>query len=143
MTKSISLITHPSQLGALSALPFARQRGLGTLKLGGAIASHPDRSRWETELNRNFYACGCSAAAAGLLICLIAGAAWAAYQYGRDAWTLGMSAGTVFGLAIAGAIVGKLAGLMRADRRLKETVKEIRSSWVVEEKPQAERWTCG
>lgn len=142
MEQRVFLITHPSQLGALSALPFVHHKGLGALRLGGAVAGHSDRDRWESELNRNFYACGCNTAAAGLLIGLIAGGAWGVYQYATDVWTPGASAGAALGAAIAGAVIGKLVGLVRANSRLKSTVREIRQAWKVDEKPVAQWWTC-
>lgn len=137
------IFTHPSQLNTLSAIPFLHTSGLGTLRLGGSISEHPEIKRWENELNKYFYACGCDASAKSLVIALIAGSAWAGYSYFQGTWGVGTAIGTALSIAIGGAIVGKIFGLFRANGKLKQTVKEIQEQWQPEEKPETGHWTCG
>ena len=81
MKKREQVFDHPSQLNALSSAPFVRINGLHTLQLGGRISEHFERERWEDELNKYYYACGCNESAQALIIGLIVGSVWAGYAY--------------------------------------------------------------
>ncbi len=135
--------TNPAQLNALSTIPFIRTSGIGKLRLGGNITEHPERTRWEKELNRHYHACGCDTGAKGLLISLLAGSTWAGYSYSQGSWGAGFAAGVALSITIGGAMIGKLSGLMRANRKLKQTISEIQSQWQHEKKTESEHWSCG
>jgi hypothetical protein len=143
MANKERVFTHPSQLNALSALPFFRTSGVGTLRLGGNIAGHPERKRWERELNRQYYACGCNSSAAALIIALLLGGAWAGYAFTQEQMGGGAALGVPVLFAIGGAIVGKLFGRVRANVLLKQAIKEIQDQWRVEQKPEKDHWICG
>ena len=130
------VFTHPSQLDALSVLPFLWKRGLGTLRLGGNIMEHPERKRWEDKLNRYYDTCGCNEGAAGLIIGLLSGSAWAGYSYFKGISGGGVAVGIAFSIAIVGAIIGKLFGRFRANEKLKQTIRDIQGQWQPEEKPR-------
>ncbi|MCP3964392.1 MAG: hypothetical protein GY719_41720 [bacterium] len=137
------IFSHPSQLNGLSTLSFFRTRGLGELRLGGSVEGHSDRERWEGELNQHYYACGCDTSAKSLIIGLLGGSVWAGYSYFEDIWGVGVAVGAAVSVAIGGAIVGKIFGLFQANKRLKQTIEEIKVQWEVEEKPEREQWACG
>lgn len=145
MTGKESVFTNPAQFNVLSTLPFTRTSGVGKIQLGGSIAQHPERARWEKELNRHYYACGCDTGAKGLLIGLIVGIIWAVYYYSREDWGIGAVAAVALSITIGGAIIGKVSGLILADRKLKQTVREIQTHWKPEVLAEAERedFVCG
>lgn len=118
-----TVIEHSSQLRALRTFPLLRTPGLGVLRLGGEMARHENREKWQRELNRSYHACGCDTGAKGVLIGLLAGLIAA----GLDGapWLSWQAAGVVFGPALAGALIGKIIGLVRAQFRLTRTVREI------------------
>lgn len=134
-------IDHPSQLNALSVLPLARTRALGTLRLAGDIAEHPKKEEWEADLNKHYYACGCSAGAKGLLLGLLAGVVYAIFV-SKEPSTLA-AVGIVLAPAVVGAVLGKVVGLLRASTRLRRTVHEIQEHWKVEPTDPADKWVCG
>lgn len=127
------VFNHPSQLTGLSALPFVRTSGMETLRLGGNISEHPERERWESELNGYYYACGCDTGATGLIISLLLGGAWAGYAFSKGILGGGVALGVAFLFAIGGAIVGKVFGQVRANEKLKQIIREIQGQWQVEE----------
>lgn len=118
-----TLFEHSSQLNALRTFPLLRTPGLGLLRLGGEMARHENGEKWQRELNRSYHACGCDTGAKGLLLGLLAGLIAAAA--GSAPWLSWPAAGLVFGTALAGAAIGKLIGLTRAQLRLTRTVREI------------------
>ncbi|MCP3957909.1 MAG: DUF456 domain-containing protein [bacterium] len=134
-------IDHPSQLNALSLLPIMRTRGLGTLRLQGEIAEHASKEAWERDLNKHYYACGCSEGAKGLLLGLLAGSAYAFFAGSGQG--VGAAVGTVVGAALVGAVLGKVLGLLRARTRLRQTIREIQEQWQVEPTGTEEGWACG
>jgi hypothetical protein len=137
------LLTDPSQLNALSVLPFTRTSGLGRLRLGGNIAEHPEKKRWESELNKYYYACGCNTSGIGLIIALLVGSAWAAYSYFQGSWGGGFAVEMTLLIAVGGAIIGKLIGWIRANEELRKTVREIQQHWKPEQPQGREQWSCG
>lgn len=133
----------PSQLNALSTIPFVRTSGVGRLRLGGDMVEHPERKRWESELNRYYFACGCDTGATGLILGLLAGIVWAAYSIIQGETGIGYAVGVVLLIAIAGAVAGKLIGLIQANNRLNRTVTEIQTHWQSSEIGENEQWSCG
>jgi hypothetical protein len=125
------IITDPAELNAISALPLKRTSGLGRIRLGGTLSEHPDRERWEKELNKGYFACGCDTGAKGLLIGLVVGLIWAGYSYANGDASLWGLATKAVGLALAGAVAGKLYGLLKAESRLRKTASEIQQNWPV------------
>ena len=136
--KKETVIKHSSQLNALITLPFLRMPGLGVLRLGGEMVRHEKHETWQRELNRNYHACGCDTGAKGLLIGLFAGLIVAAMSD-----SVRQTAGIVFVAAIAGAIIGKLVGLARAQVRLMQTIREIAKEVRPRESSVVEGVTCG
>lgn len=128
------VFAHPSQLNAIYALPFYRKNGVETLLLEGTITNHPERVRWETELNRHYHACGCDTGAKGLVASALAGGAWAGYSCSKGICSTAVAITVAVLIAIVGAITGKIFGQMRADGRLKQTIREIQSRWPDEHK---------
>jgi len=137
------VFTHPSQLNVLSVIPLVRTPGFGPLRLAGGIAEHPERERWERELNRFYFACGCHHSAQGLFVALLCGSAWAGYCYFQGIWSVGIAVGVAIASAIAGGIVGKLLGLVRANQDLKQTVRAIQAQWPPDESQRHEQLSCG
>jgi len=123
MKRREHVIDHSSQLNALTVVPFLRPRVLGTVRLGGVMAEDPRREAWERDINRNFYACGCDTGAQGLLLGVLAGAAAALIGFRGAPWTV--IAGVILAGAIAGAAIGKVLGLVQAQRRLGRVVREV------------------
>jgi hypothetical protein len=99
---------------------------------------HPGRKQWEGELNRYYDTCGCNASAAGFVIALLSGGAWAGYAYFKGISGCGVAVGVAFSIAIVGAIVGKLFGRFRANEKLKQTIRDIQGQWPLEESPERE-----
>lgn len=143
MKKREQLFDHPTQLNRLSTLPLIRRAGDGRLRLAGEIADHPERERWEKELNRHYYACGCAEGSQGLLLGLLAGAGYAAWAYAGGDWSAGRLILTALAIAVAASAVGKFAGLLRAQAKLRRTVKEIQSAWKVPPGEFEENAVCG
>ena len=123
------VIQHPSQLNRLSLFPGFRTKGLGKLRLGGEMAGHDRKESWEQELNRNYYACGCDTGAAGLLLGILFGGLYAAYRVAGNDWTLRRGVVAAVLVALIATAAGKLYGLLRANRRLKATIMEIKQEW--------------
>jgi hypothetical protein len=69
---------------------------------------------------------------------VIAGLAFSAGRFG--AWA---ALGVVVSIAVAGAIAGKLYGLLRAQTRLTKTIDEIASAVQDREPKRIEDWKCG
>ncbi len=121
--KHETVIEHSSQLHSLHVFPPLRAPGLGVLRLGGEMARHESRERWQRELNRSYHACGCDTGAKGLLIGLPAGLVAAALS--GAPWLSWRAAGIAVGAMLAGAAIGKIVGLARAQIRLTRTAREI------------------
>jgi hypothetical protein len=137
------IFTHPSQLNGLSTLPFTRTSGLGTLRLGGELAEHPERKKWEAQLNRAYYACGCDTSAALLTIGLLLGSAWSIFAFAQKMMGGWAALGFPLLCAVGGAVVGKLIGLLRANTRLQQIIQDIQGHWQVDEKPEDPQINCG
>lgn len=137
------VLTHPSQLNALFTFPFGRMRGVGTLRLGGSVAEHPERGRWERQLNRDFYACGCDTGATGVMLGLLVGIVAAVYARFAGDWGTGSAVGLAFGTAVAGGVLGKLVGVSSARVRLRRTIAEIQGAWKPARDQVPDPWDCG
>ena len=138
-------ISHPSQLEALSVLPIKRSPGRRRVAIADhLIASPQQREALEGELNRRLFACGCTAATAGLLLAVFGYFAWALIA-NPDIGLLG-HAGRCLLAMIAGSVIGKLVGLAAAESRLKQTIAEVKraipAAAVVHPKPVPEEITC-
>lgn len=130
--RPVTTLTHPTQLNRLQVWRFGRTRGLGRLKLPPELPeSH--REQWERDLNRYYYACGCSAGAKGIVLATVAMMIYAGWQWSRGHISLGRGALLVGAAAIVGAIIGKLIGLAIAERKLKLLKREILQTWKVEQ----------
>lgn len=137
------VIEHPSELNIISALPVKRTAGLGRIRLGGSIAEHPKREGWEMQLNSGYFACGCDTAAKGLLLGIAVGIVW----NGSSFWTRETSIwplllGTV-GIALAGAIAGKIYGLYKAETKLRSVVIDIQEHWKIDRPDETVQILCG
>ncbi len=141
MTRKQYLINHPSQLNGLSTLPPLHRAGIGKITLNDSF-QHQNKEQMEYELNKNYYACGCSQGAKALLIGLVVFGLGAAYGFQNYDWTLTKSLTTFFGGAIGLSLLGKLSGLAMANGKLKKTVREIQSVWKPEW-PKATTIGCG
>jgi hypothetical protein len=126
MTRRPHVVHDPSELGRLASLPLLRPAASSTIRLGGQMADHPERERWEREIDGALHACGCDTGATGLLFSLAAATVLAvlALASGAAWW---MAAGLWLALGLAGGLAGKLIGLRQARVRLRETIEEIRS----------------
>lgn len=130
MTKFETIIKHPAQLNKMTSFSMARRRGLGLLKLSSEFV-HSKRGVLEEQLNKYYYACGCSQSAKMFIFgLLLGGLALLLHNYypsfAVPAWYW-----TVPGLGIAGGILGKVYGLSRANHKLRQTASEIQSLWTV------------
>ena len=75
------LISHPSQLNNLSVFPLKRNQSIGKIRLGGNMLNNPKVEFFENLLNKNYYSCGCSEGAKGLVVGLILGFGFIIYKY--------------------------------------------------------------
>jgi hypothetical protein len=137
------VLDHPSQLNALSALPLRRFVAPGPIRLGGTLANHPDREFWEKQINASYRACGCNESALGLGAGLIAAGIYLAVRTADPSapWLSAMA--VIGGAAIAGALLGKLAGRVRANARLQRTIDTIRPHWKAERPAAGGILACG
>jgi hypothetical protein len=143
MAKKEHVLQHSSELNALTTNPFRRTPGLGVLRLGGVMADLPERERWEAELNGHYYACGCDTAAKGLLLGLVAGVGAFVFLFMSDQSHVVSAALVGAAIALAGAIIGKGIGLVRAQRRLSTTAREVQAAASPREPHLKEMIGCG
>jgi hypothetical protein len=144
MKIDLQTLDHPSQLRGLLHPMRRRSLGSGPLRLGGTLAEHPQRAQWERALLRELNACGCGSAAAGLLVGLLLVAPLGAgglYLAGHLSTAAG--AALVLGIGLAGGLIGKGLGLLRARRRLASLVQEVTLQWPVPADRFEERAHCG
>lgn len=132
------VITHPDELRGLS-ISILGHRQAGPLQIEDEKVDAERRQRWEGQLNRAYFACGCPQSAAAMLLALLAyvvviaiaqpfGSVWAYVGWG-------------LAVTIAGAVLGKMIGLYAANRRLQEVTDSIRKEWPAP--PRVERETIG
>jgi hypothetical protein len=115
------IVAHPDHLQNVSQ---ARDPTRVVLKLSMLIPR--DAARWESKLNSAIGACGCEEATAFLLITV--GAISAAAYFHCPFVPRGMIhlIPLTLCLAIASILVGKSYGKLRARRRLKRTIDQLR-----------------
>lgn len=124
-------------MSRLSVLPGKRAPGAGRIVIADDTLGHDMREDFADRLNRRYYACGCAEGAIGLTLGAAAAAVFLAL--GDVSWR---STGLI-GLPLAGLVLGKLVGLVRAESRLKETIESIRGRWPAPKRPDADGWSCG
>ena len=134
------IIKHPSQLNSLSTLPFVHRTGLGQLVLSDSYQNE-NKEQVERDLNRNYYACGCSQGSKALLIGILIFGIAGIYGFYND-WPVAKILTVFFGGVVMMAILGKFYGLAQANRKLKKTVAEIQSVWKPDW-PEATAIDCG
>lgn len=129
MKTRITIIEHPSQLNELSAFPFSRRRGGGKIELSQTF-QHPEREQLEKDINKNYYACGCSTSANYLIAGLVLGALSIGIDnaFLNGEW-IQWPITTILIATVGGAILGKLVGLSRANSKLKRTVYTVQAFW--------------
>lgn len=123
------IMSHPDDLGALSVLPLPKPHPRGRIRIVDERLDDKRRSNWEGRLNRAYHACGCGEAALGLVVGLLGGGIWIATNAlagARIEWTDGL---WVLVAAVIGDLFGKLAGLYRAEVRLRRLTHEIAHEW--------------
>lgn len=126
-----TIFNHPSQLNSLSTFSLYRKYGLGKLKLADNF-QYKDKLSLEQDLNRNYYACGCSEGSKALMLFSIGSSMYAGFKYFQGEHSLILLGTYVIGISIAGAIFGKWFGLYKANNNLKRTVHTIQAHWKVE-----------
>jgi hypothetical protein len=116
--------------------------GRGRIVIDDSNVAEPLRTKWEQQLNRLYFACGCDNAAIGLTVGIVGYVAWILLRPGG--WTSFGAYDAFVGIGIAAgvAIVGKLSGRVRADHRLKQRVREIQAEWK-RPRTHGETWSCG
>jgi hypothetical protein len=134
MDRGLQHIRHPSQLSAVSLwrMIWRRTPPRVLIEAEGAGASAARVRAWESQLSRLQSACGCEQGATGLiaglgvylLFLLLRSGGWG--HPGRREFWIGL------GVITSTTSVGKLLGLLLAQRRLKRLIKEIQTHW----KPQ-------
>jgi hypothetical protein len=142
-SKKQYVISHPSQLNSLSVLPLAKISGIGTIRLTGTFEGHPQRAEFEEKLNKQYRACGCDSSAKSLIVGVAASAAFAAFRMSTGEWSLGYSVAVVLGVSVLALGAGKLYGLVRANGRLKKTLRDIQEIWIPEKGHKEENAACG
>lgn len=140
--KTRTQINHPSELNSLTAFRPFRKPGRGTFTLSPEF-EHPEKQQWEADINRYYYACGCASGAKGLLIMLLFGVTASIVAYVFDALPLRQLIAIPFVTAIAGAAIGKIAGLAGARRRLIRVVHTVQAHWKPRDRQERPIVTCG
>jgi hypothetical protein len=108
MKRNQQRITHPSELSALSTLPWQRMPGRGRIVIDDANVAELLRTKWEQQLNRMYFACGCDSAAIGLMVGIVGYAAWILLRPGGWASLGEYDALVGLGVAVGVALVGKV-----------------------------------
>ncbi len=126
--KSSELIQHPSELNALTRFPFAPRRTRGKLRLAETFGGDK-RQLLEKQLNRHYFACGCSEGAKGLILGFLLGVVVACYLGLSADWQGYRLSYPLLAGTLLGAVAGKIIGLLRANTRLQRTVREIQGAW--------------
>lgn len=129
MNTKTTIIEHPSELNTLTAFPFARRRGRGRIALSDAF-QHPERGQLEKDINKNYYACGCSTSARYLIAGLVIGAVVIGIDAAfLDEQYIQSPVVALLVLTFGGGILGKLVGLARANKKLKRSVHTTQAFW--------------
>jgi uncharacterized membrane protein YeaQ/YmgE (transglycosylase-associated protein family) len=142
MRKRDFQVNHPSELNVLIVPRFVRKRGLGKITLSPTF-EHPEKQKWETDINRYYYACGCASGAKGLIFMLALGLAGSIIAYLVDFLSGRQLIVVPIVAAIVGAVVGKLVGLARARRRLIRVVHTVQAYWKPKDREERPIIICG
>src|ERR1044071_4585378 len=142
MTRRSSQINHPSELNSLTTFRLVRRAGRGTITLSPEF-EHPQKQQWEADINRYYYACGCASGASGLLLMLVFGLGVSVMGYLFDALSVRQLIAIPIIAATAGAAIGKVAGLVRAHRRLVRVVHTVQAYWKPKDKQERPMIICG
>jgi hypothetical protein len=134
---------HPADLESLSVLPLKRKRGIGQVVIADADLPIDKREGSQREINRALRACGCAESSVGLMAGLFGFAGYALWRWLQGfpfGWRhLGWALLAMF----AGALLGKLAGLVAAERRYRVLVHRIGREWPAEPPKTREVLDCG
>jgi hypothetical protein len=136
------LINHPSELNRLTVMRFVRGTGRGTIQLSREF-EHTEKERWEADLNRYYYACGCASGAKGLLLMLVIGCGVAITGYVLGTLSLRQLIVIPIAAAIFGAVIGKIAGLLHAHRLLVRVVHTVQAHWIPKDAKERPIIICG
>ena len=128
MKTRTSQINHPSELNSLTIFRPLRKHGRGIITLS-PVFDHPQKEQWQADLNRYYFACGCASGAAGLMMMLVLGLAFSIAAYAFNVLPLRQLIVIPIAAAIAGAVIGKIAGLTKAHRRLVRVVHTVQAHW--------------
>ncbi len=142
MKENMTEFIHPSQLNTLNSFSLFRKHGLGRLKLANKF-DHKNKQVWENELNKHYYACGCSEGSKGLLLFLLGSLIYIGVSFYLGERSVLTLAGSFFGITLSGAIIGKIWGLSKANNKLKRTVHMIQANWEVKGEKDIEGIICG
>jgi hypothetical protein len=135
-------IAHPSELNSLTTWRLFRKPGKGAIHLSPEFL-HPNKVQWETDINRYYYACGCSSGAKGLLGMLTLGLIVGVSAFVFDALSLEQMIVFPLGSAIIGAIIGKFFGLMTAHQHLVHVIHIVQANWKPKEQIELPMVVCG
>ena len=120
-------ITTPAGLNELLNKGLFWRKKIGLIVLAGNFENHPDKDFYQNELNTYYYACGCSESANGFFLGVILGSLWVAASWfqGVTPGLFTIAVGILF--AMAGGIIGKAVGKLLANKKLKQTILNLRS----------------
>jgi hypothetical protein len=135
-------INHPSELNSLITLRLFRKPGRGIIHLSPEF-KHLEKEQWETDINRYYYACGCSSGAKGLLIMLVLGLVFSITAYFFNALSFKQMLVLPIATAICGAVIGKFSGLATAHRRLTRVIHTVQANWKPMDKTERPIIICG
>jgi hypothetical protein len=135
-------ISHPSELNGLTQPLLFRKTRPGPIRLSDEF-EHPEKERWEADINRYYYACGCSSAANGLLGMLVLGLGLGLTLYMLNVLSLPQVVVLPVAAAIVGAIIGKISGLTTARRRLTRVIHTVQANWRPKDKTEVPSIICG
>jgi hypothetical protein len=142
MEKRSQQINHPSELNSLITMRPFRKAGRGAIRLSAQF-QHAERERWEGDINRYYYACGCSSAAKGLLLMLVLGLGVSVAAYVFDAMSVKQMVALPIAAAVLGAVIGKMSGLAAARRQLTRVVHTVQAHWKPSDKTERPTVICG
>ena len=137
-----SQINHPSELNSLTTFRLVRKAGRGIITLSPEF-EHREKQQWEANINRYYYACGCASGAKGLMMMLVLGLAVSIAAYVFDSLPLRQLIAIPIAAAVVGAVIGKIAGLTRAHRRLVRVVHTVQAHWKPTDKQERPPVICG
>jgi hypothetical protein len=124
-TPAVPTVTTLAELRRVTHAPMSRSlvhTDAPSLRL--PEATDAELGDWQQRLNRELYACGCTSGAVTLLVAL-AGLAIAQFVVGVDVGSGVQQVALWITVALAAALGGKAAGLLRAQRRRRLLYGEI------------------